>query len=95
MTKTQEEMISKLKELQAVYTPEGLQAFLINVGLNFDDLVSIIEQQAEEISSFKIYGTDDCITCDEGRITLLHKHEECIECRHKRKRADKALKDKP
>lgn len=45
------------------------------------DLSTKLSEIKARAEAFKVYGTDGCRTCDDGRITLFVKSESCLSCR--------------
>lgn len=39
----------------------------------------------EAYKKFQVWGTDGCMTCDLGRITMFVVDKHCVECRNKTK----------
>lgn len=53
---------------------------------DLEDLISEVGTLKARLEQFSVHGSDDCLNCDTGRITVYAKKRWCLDCQQKNPR---------
>lgn len=66
--------------------PEGEMLDYLDAGLELKKIAKLVashEEMRKRLRTFKITGTDRCVSCDTGRVSLWKQYIRCLDCQAK------------